>query len=140
MSVFHLIKDRQQHTRPQLAVCSKEALGYDLNDIGERLHWNILPCRSLEEVLFFTRIGSLDAVALRFDPFDDRSRENFLRLAANQSEGRPFVVSYSDYNPSWIENLVSSVGSNLHVNGTPNVQEVIKKMEKHFRYAIDLYC
>ncbi|WP_299506771.1 hypothetical protein [uncultured Roseobacter sp.] len=133
------IKGNEHQTRPRLAVCSKESLVQEPFGVGGSSNWDTLPCQSLEEIIRLIKAGCLDAVALPFDPLDFNSRQNFLRLAENQRRGRPFLVSYSTFNPSWIENLVLSVGSNLHIRGNPKIQEIIKKLESHFRYVIAIH-
>lgn len=95
----------------------------------------------MDEILGLIDEGVLDAVALPFDPFDPfdhKAQQGFQNLSKSQKGGRPFLISYSTFNPSWIENLVSNVGSNLHIRGNPRIVEVIKGLESHFQKVVSL--
>ncbi|MEO9845675.1 MAG: hypothetical protein ABJ360_24945 [Roseobacter sp.] len=122
------MKDEQKD-RSLLAICTEDrGIGRQIA-ANESSDWHVVQCKTVEELLRRIKVEGLDAVVVPFDPFDHASRQDFISLAEHQEAGRPILVSYSTFNPNWIENLVSSIGSNLHIRGDLNIKEVTKKLE-----------
>lgn len=129
MGEFNRTKTHEKRDLQRLAVCAIDTGLCDKTKVQEGWDWEVLPFQTVDEIIVNMAQGRLDAVALPFDPLDQTAGSPFLRIAKNQKKGRPILVSYSTFNPSWIENLVSAVGSNLHLRGAIGIKDLIEKLE-----------
>lgn len=111
-----------------LAVCVNERPSGAADD-----GWEVLPVGSLEDMVELAKTGSLDAVAYHVDPLDLSCRPALLRLVSYQKQGRPVLVSYSKFNPSWIENFVFGAGANIHIRGHLDLEDVTNRVAAHMQ-------
>ncbi len=123
-------KDRMPD-RAKLVVCAKEAHIEEHQNPGPTGTWDVMPCGSLQEIVEHVSAERVDAVALRFNPLDQNARMRFIKLAEIQKNGRPFIVSYSSFNPDWIENLVLGSGANIHIRGNLDLNKICNVLDEY---------
>ncbi|MEM8777160.1 MAG: hypothetical protein AAGF53_19215 [Pseudomonadota bacterium] len=118
--------------RTILAVCASE-VGKRTSIGREDRRWDVVPYSSSKQLVELIRLGSLDVVALPFDVMDETSPEHVLALSMAQQDQRPLLVSYSSFNPDWIDNLVASLGIKVHVRGEFELDVLLEALEEYFQ-------
>ena len=119
-------------TQRKLAVCAKENVGKKV-EVRSKSTWIVVSCTSIDEVIKLTQADDLDAVALPFDAMNGKARDMLLQLTQLQKNEKPVLVSYADFNPDWIENLVFGLGANIHMRGELKLDEVVQALDAHIR-------
>ena len=119
-----------------LAVCASEVGKRSLVE-REGCSWDVVPYSSYEQLVELIRLGSLDVVALPFDVMDETSPEHFLTLAEAQKNQRPILVSYSTFNPDWIDNLVTSLGVKVHIRGQLDLEVLLDALDQYIQSDLD---
>ncbi len=123
----------QSGRRRTLAVCANGTENHVAVPRGEST-WGVVPCSSLEQILELTQEGELDAVALPFDLMDANSADNFLAFANVQTDKMPLLVSYSSFNPNWIENRAAGLGISVHLKGGLDLPVIFDALDEHLQH------
>lgn len=121
----------------KLALCACEEL-LDGHEAKSTSKWVTVACTSIDEIVKLAQADALDAVALRFDTMDENAREMFLQLKRVQKNQKPVLVSYSTFNPDWIENLVFGSGANIHIRGDLRLDEVARALDEHLQNELSV--
>ncbi|WP_415400950.1 hypothetical protein [Tateyamaria sp. SN3-11] len=121
--------------RMTVAVCASEVGKRALIE-REGCRWDVVPYSSFEQLVELIRLGSLDVVALPFDVMDETSPEHFLALSKAQLDQRPLLVSYSTFNPGWIDNLVASLGVRVHLRGEFELDALLGALDEYLQCAL----
>lgn len=93
--------------------------------------WRVLHCSDFDNLRALSDDLPVHAVLSSVDPGSAENLDELRLLVSILAPFMPLFMTYSNFNPRWIGNLMTQIGADMHFSSIPSLNTVIGTIEKN---------